>query len=61
MGCRGVARIDIMIDKAGNTYVLEVNTIPGMTEMSLVPDAAKAAGISFEQLVDELIKLAFQD
>ena len=61
MGCRGVARIDIMIDKTGNPYVLEVNTIPGMTEMSLVPDAAKAAGISFEQLVDELIKLALQD
>jgi len=61
MGCRGVVRIDIIIDKTGNPYVLEVNTIPGMTEMSLVPDAAKAAGMSFEQLVDELIKLAFQD
>ncbi|MDD3853485.1 MAG: D-alanine--D-alanine ligase [Syntrophomonadaceae bacterium] len=61
MGCRGVARIDVMTDNKGNPFVLEVNTIPGMTEMSLVPDAARAAGISFEQLVDELIKLALTD
>lgn len=61
MGCRGLARIDIIIDKEGNPFVLEVNTIPGLTEMSLVPDAARAAGISFEQLIDELLKLAFQD
>jgi D-alanine-D-alanine ligase len=58
LDCRGVARIDFMVDKEGHPYVLEVNTIPGLTEMSLVPDAARAAGISFEQLVDQMVKLA---
>ncbi|MGR6836025.1 D-alanine--D-alanine ligase [Syntrophomonas erecta] len=60
MGCRGFARVDIMIDQQGNPYVLEINTIPGMTEMSLVPDAARAAGIEFVQLVDKIIKLALE-
>lgn len=55
MGCLGFARIDFMVDKAGNPYVLEINTIPGMTEMSLVPDAARAADISFEELVDMIV------
>jgi D-alanine-D-alanine ligase len=40
--------------------LLEVNTVPGMTEMSLVPDAARAAGMEFEQLVDHLVKLALE-
>lgn len=60
MGCRGFARVDIMIDQQDNPYVLEINTIPGMTEMSLVPDAARAAGIEFVQLVDKIIKLALE-
>lgn len=58
LGCRGFARVDFRIDESGNPYVLEVNTIPGMTEMSLVPDAARAAGISFAELVDQIVKLA---
>lgn len=58
LGCRGFARIDFMMDKNNNPYVLEVNTIPGMTEMSLVPDAARAAGISFEDLADKILKSA---
>lgn len=55
LGCRGVTRTDMMVDDAGNVFVLELNTIPGMTEVSLVPDAAKAAGIPFETLVQKLL------
>lgn len=58
LGCRGFSRIDLIIDKNGNPYVLEVNTIPGMTEMSLVPDAARAVGISFEDLAGKIVELA---
>src|SRR5665647_288879 len=57
LDCRGYARIDYIIDKNGQPFVLEINTIPGMTEMSLVPDAARAAGISFEELVDKIVQL----
>lgn len=60
LGCRGVARVDFIIDREGNPFVLEINTIPGMTEMSLVPDAARAQGISFEQLVDKLVRLGLE-
>ncbi len=58
--CRGYARVDFMIDKDENPYVLEINNIPGMTAMSLVPDAARAAGISYEELVDRIVCLALQ-
>ncbi len=51
LGCRGWGRVDVMADQKGNFYVLEVNTVPGMTSHSLVPMAAKAAGLSFAQLV----------
>jgi len=60
MGCQGFSRIDFMLDKNARPYVLEINTIPGMTEMSLVPDAARAAGISFEDLVERIIRLALE-
>lgn len=55
LGCRGIARVDIMIDRSGNPYVLEVNTIPGMTATSLVPKAAAADGISFADLCERLL------
>lgn len=60
LGCLGFARVDLMVDKDGNPYVLEVNTIPGMTEMSLVPDAARAANISFEELVEMIVQYALE-
>ncbi|MEQ8200874.1 MAG: D-alanine--D-alanine ligase [Syntrophomonadaceae bacterium] len=60
LGCRGVARVDFIIDKNNDPFVLEINTIPGMTEMSLVPDAARAQGISFEQLVDRIVRLGLE-
>ena len=51
VGASGWGRVDIMLDQNGQHYLLEVNTVPGMTEKSLVPMAAKAAGLSFQQLV----------
>lgn len=53
--CGGIARADVLLDDAGNPYVLEVNTIPGMTATSLVPKAAAAAGISFEDLCEKIL------
>lgn len=51
LGCQGWGRIDILLDMQGKPYLLEANTVPGMTDHSLVPMAAKAAGIDFESLV----------
>lgn len=58
LGCAGVARVDIMLGKDDVPYVLEVNTVPGMTATSLVPKAAGAAGISFEDLCEQLLMMA---
>ena len=55
---RHFGRIDFMVDKKGEVYALEVNTIPGFTETSLLPDAARAAGISFEELVTSIVQFA---
>ena len=54
LGCRGAARVDFMLS-AGEFYCIEVNTIPGMTATSLLPKAAAAAGIRFEQLVEMML------
>ena len=51
IGCAGWGRVDLILDAAGRPYFLEVNTSPGMTGHSLVPMAAKAAGIDFDELV----------
>jgi D-alanine-D-alanine ligase len=58
LGCRGIGRVDIMLDAAGKPYVLEVNTIPGMTATSLVPKAAAAAGMSFPDLCEQILLMA---
>lgn len=55
IGGRNWGRVDLMLDRAGNPYVLEVNTAPGMTDHSLVPMAARAAGIEFPQLVLQIL------
>ncbi len=60
LNCKGLARVDFMVAADEQPYVLEVNTIPGMTETSLFPDAARAAGKSFPQLVSELVRLALE-
>ena len=58
LGCRGWGRADFMQDDRGNFYLLEVNTVPGMTSHSLVPMAARAAGIGFDGLVEEILRLS---
>lgn len=55
LGCSGMARVDIIVDAAGMPWLLEVNTVPGLTELSLLPDAARAAGIAFEELCQRLV------
>lgn len=55
LGCRTWGRVDIMQDRSGDFWLLEVNTVPGMTDHSLVPMSARAAGISFEELVVRIL------
>jgi D-alanine-D-alanine ligase len=58
LGCEGWSRVDVILDKSGRPYFLETNTSPGMTDHSLVPMAAKAVGISFDELVLRILELA---
>lgn len=61
VGARDLARIDVMIDEQTlQPYLLEINTLPGFTPRSLLPEAAAHAGIPFEQLVDRLVQRAYQ-
>ncbi|UCG50641.1 MAG: D-alanine--D-alanine ligase [Candidatus Latescibacterota bacterium] len=58
LGCSGYGRVDLRLSPEGNHYFLEVNTLPGMTSISLVPKAAKSVGIEFPELVDRILHLA---
>lgn len=60
VGCAGLSRVDFLLSDDNKAYVIEINTSPGMTETSLFPDAARAAGISFSELVEKLINLAIE-
>ncbi len=60
LGCYGFSRVDLMLDASGELYVLEANPIPGLTETSLLPQAAEAAGIGFDQLVGRILELGFE-
>jgi len=55
LGCSGMGRVDIIVDAGGMPWLLEVNTVPGLTELSLLPDAARAAGIGFDELCERLV------
>jgi D-alanine-D-alanine ligase len=58
LGCRDYSRVDLIMDEDGRMVVLEVNTIPGFTETSLVPKAARAAGLEFKTLCGRLVEMA---
>ena len=60
LGCRSFSRVDMMMNKTGDIFVLEVNTIPGMTERSLLPKAARAGNIDFSGLCVKLIENALK-
>lgn len=60
LGCRGFSRVDIIVDKSGKPHVLEINTIPGMTKLSLFPDAARAAGYEFPDLISYIVEMALE-
>ena len=59
-GVRHWGRVDLMRDEQGAFHVIEINTVPGMTDHSLVPMAARQAGLSFQQLVLKLLELTLQ-
>jgi len=61
LGCGGATRVDLKINGKGNPYVLEVNTIPGMTETSLLPKIAKQAGMDFPDLIEEILRGAVNE
>lgn len=58
LGCHGLSRTDFILDAKNRLYTLELNTLPGMTKTSLLPQAALAAGINFSQLLDKIISAA---
>jgi len=61
LGCKGGTRVDMIVDNNGNPYVLEVNTIPGMTETSLLPKISQLSGYDFKGLVKEILELALKE
>ena len=61
LGCRGVSRSDFIVTDEGVPYILETNTIPGMTATSLLPDSARHAGIEFPELCRRIVELALED
>jgi D-alanine-D-alanine ligase len=61
LGCRGYSRVDVMLDRRGRCWVLEVNTLPGLTGVSLLPDAARAAGISYGGLLEAMLAESFKE
>ena len=61
LGASGWGRIDLLMDEQGKPWLIEANTIPGMTSHSLVPMAAKQAGMSFDDLVIEILNTTMQE
>lgn len=58
IGCRDLSRVDVMVDRAGQPWLLEINTMPGFTGRSLLPDAAAKVGLGFPALCDKLVGIA---
>ena len=61
LGCRGYSRVDFLVDERGDPYILEVNTLPGMTSTSLLPEIAKGVGMEFPDLIEEILRLAMTE
>ena len=59
--CRGYSRVDMIVEPSGQVWVLEANTLPGLTQVSLLPDAARAEGISFDRLIQTILDSAFDE
>lgn len=60
IGCKGYSRIDALVTGNGDIFILEVNTLPGMTETSLLPEIAKGIGVDFDSLVEKILSLALR-
>ena len=58
LGCCGYSRVDFLVTENGECYLLEVNTLPGMTALSLLPEIAGGAGIGFDELVERILASA---
>jgi D-alanine-D-alanine ligase len=61
LGCSSYSRVDIRVRESGEAFVLEVNTLPGMTGQSLMPKLAEHAGLSYPALCEEILKVALQE
>jgi D-alanine-D-alanine ligase len=61
LGCSGMSRVDFKIDEGNTPYILEVNTIPGMTATSLLPKIAESAGLNFKDLIQEIIRIGVKE
>jgi D-alanine-D-alanine ligase len=61
LGCSGATRVDLRVDSNGTPFVLEVNTLPGMTATSLLPKIAQSAGLSFKDLIEEIVRFAIKE
>ncbi|MDR2733592.1 MAG: D-alanine--D-alanine ligase [Spirochaetota bacterium] len=61
LGCRGLSRVDAIVDENGEVWIIEVNTLPGMTETSDIPAEAREAGIDFDALVERILESALAD
>jgi D-alanine-D-alanine ligase len=60
LGCEGATRVDLILTPLHEIQVLEVNTIPGLTERSLLPRAARAAGMAYDELCEQMVRMAFR-
>jgi D-alanine-D-alanine ligase len=61
LGCSGADRVDFIVDREGKPFILEVNTLPGMTETSLLPKIARSAGLQFNNLIEEILRIALKE
>lgn len=61
LGCKTYSRADFILTDDNQPIILEVNTLPGMTPTSLFPDAAKATGLTYEEMIEEIVLLSLKD